>query len=213
MLENMALQEGEEHSTAPAQAKPFRFQFARFVSTILSPITVSLPVMFLVALYHQESASFLFAAIALLFLSIGPMLYIFIGVCLGKFSDIDVSIRSQRTGPFLFGIGSSILGLIVLSLYHAPKNIETVLLTTVLLGCILFIITLRWKISMHASSLSGAVTLLSALYGRIVLPAFLLVLLVGWSRVVLKRHTAAQVAAGALLTMLLILTVVLIRGT
>jgi membrane-associated phospholipid phosphatase len=214
MLDNMALEDADENPITPTttDVKTFRVQFARYVSTIFSPITVSLPAIFLVALYDHNPSSLLFAAIAVLFLSIGPMLYIVVGVSLGKFSDIDVSIRSQRLGPFLFGITSSFIGFFILRLNNAPKNLETVLLSAATIGFILMIITFWWKISMHASALSGTVTFLAVLYGKIVLPAFLLVVLLGWSRVVLKRHTAAQVTTGAILTAALTLGMLILRG-
>ena len=140
------------------------------------------------------------------------MLYILVGVSLGKFSDIDVSIRSQRVGPFLFGITSSLIGFFILQLNNAPKNLETVLLTASILGFILMIITFWWKISMHASGLSGTVTFLAVLYGRMLLLAFLLVALVGWSRVVLRRHTTAQVIGGAALSAAITLVMLMLRG-
>jgi membrane-associated phospholipid phosphatase len=214
MLDNMALEDADENPMTPttADVKTFRVQFARYVSTIFSPITVSLPAIFLIALYHQEPSSLFFAAVAVFFLSIGPMLYIAVGVSLGKFSDMDVSIRSQRLGPFLFGITSSLVGFFILQFNNAPRTLETVLLGASTIGFILMIITLWWKISMHASSLSGTVTFLAVLYGKIVLPAFLLVVLLGWSRVVLKRHTAAQVTTGAILTAALTLGILILRG-
>lgn len=217
MLDNITLQDADESPITPptatdADVKRFRIQFARFVSTILSPIAVSIPALFLVALYHQQSSSFFFAAIAVLFVSVGPMLYIAVGVSLGKFSDLDVSVRSQRLGPFIFGITSSLIGFVILQMNNAPKNLQTVLLLAATIGLVLMIVTLWWKISMHASVLSGTVTFLAFLYGMLVWPAFLLVILVGWSRVVLKRHTAAQVTMGALFTAAATLCVLLIRG-
>ena len=212
MLDNMALEDANENPMTPTEVKTFRVQFARYISIIFSPVTISLPAIFLVALYHQEPLSLFFAAIVVLFLSIGPMLYILVGVSLGKFSDMDVSIRSQRLGPFLFGITSSLIGFFILQFNNAPKNLENVLLIASTLGLILMIITFWWKISMHASGLSGTVTFLTILYGKFVLPAFLLVFLVGWSRVVLKRHTVAQVTAGAVLSAVFTFIMLVLRG-
>jgi membrane-associated phospholipid phosphatase len=65
---------------------------------------------------------------------------------------------------------------------------------------------------MHASTLSGTVTFLAVLYGAFVLPAFLLVFLVGWSRVILKRHTIAQVTAGAFLSAAITFAMCILRG-
>lgn len=213
MLDPVALQENEEHSAIPDASKPFYMQFARFISTVLSPIVVSIPALFMVSLYHQESSSALiFAGLALLFLSIGPMLYIVVGVSLGKFSDIDVSIRSQRTGPFVVSLISALIGFFILQANHAPKNLETIMLGTVLLGLLLMVTTFWWKISIHMSSISSTLTMLSVLYGQIVWPAFLLLVLVGWSRVVLKRHTLAQVMGGALVSMAATLALLAWRG-
>ena len=206
MLEKMALQEENEN---PVVTRPFHVQFARLVSTILSPALVALPFVILVAFYHQQGNAFISAAITFFFLSVGPMLYIIYGVSTGKFTDVDVSKRSQRTGPFIFGIASSLLGFGVLSLTHGQKILEVVLLMTALTGAIMMITTFWWKISIHTSALSGAVTMLSMLYGKILLPAYLLVVLVGWSRVVLHRHSKAQVTAGSIVGVLL--TVALLK--
>lgn len=178
-------------------AKPFSLQIARSVSTVLSPVAISLPFVFLVACSTNEPNTLLFAVLTLFFLSVGPLIYILIGMRLGTFTDIDVSVRSQRTGPFLFGILSSLIGLFALTMTNGPRNLESVLLITAISSTVLLLITFWWKISMHASALAGAVTMLSMLNGIVMLPAFLLVILVSWSRVVLRRHTIAQVIIGS----------------
>ena len=60
-------------------------------------------------------------------------------------------------------------------------------------------ITTVWKISIHCAVASGSVTILALLFGPWLAPAYLLVALTAWSRVVLKDHTPAQVIAGSLL--------------
>lgn len=214
-MQNMALPENDQNTEMQTELKPlkpFHVRVARLISIILSPVTVSLPFIALVASYSHESNALLSAALTLFFLSFGPTIYIIMGVRSGKFTDVDVSLRSQRTGPFLFSILSSLLGFFVLDNIHGSKNLESVLLITVISGIILMIVTFWWKISMHASSLSGAITMLSILYGKIMLPAFLLVLLVSWSRVVLRRHTIAQVTVGSLVSIVLSWLFLSIRG-
>ncbi len=194
--------------------KPLHIRFARQVSNILAPVTISIPTVLLVAFYNTKNvASALFyTCVTLFFLSFGPMLYIIIGVRLGKFSDVDVSRRKERIGPFLFGLASVLAGLIALDLINAPKNLQTLLILTAVSCIVMLFITLWWKISIHASSMAGTVTFLTALYGAIVLPAFLLVILVSWSRVVLRRHTVAQVVAGTLVSITLTSAILFIRG-
>jgi membrane-associated phospholipid phosphatase len=213
MPDPIALQEGEP-PIAPATSKPLHIHIARSISAILSPFVVSLPVILLVALYHEPNQLTVaeYTGLTLFFLSVGPMLYILVGVWRGKFTDVDVSKRSQRSGPFLFGIISAFAGFVIMALTNGPKNLQTMLLITIIGGVIMMIITLWWKISIHASSLAGAATFLTALYGSAMLYTFLLVVLVGWSRVVLRRHTLAQVLAGSFLNIALTIAALMIRG-
>jgi membrane-associated phospholipid phosphatase len=191
-----------------------RVRIARHVSNILAPATISLPFILLVAFYHAQDklSALLFACITLFFLSVGPLLYIIIGVRLGILSDIDVSRRSQRVGPFIFGIVSATIGWIILSLTDAPRNLQTVMIITVFSGIIMMVITLWWKISMHTSSFGGVATMLTVLYGAVMLPLFILLIFVSWSRVVLRRHTVSQVIAGSLAGIVLSLVILKIRG-
>lgn len=194
--------------------KPLQVRIARHVSNILAPVTVSLPFVALVALYHANNALsvVLYTLLTLLFLSLGPMAYILIAVRRGKISDLDVSRRAERVGPFLFGIASVTIGLFVLFYLQAPKNLETLLIITAISGVIMMVTTFWWKISIHASSLAASVTMLTALYGRGVLSAFALVVLVSWSRVVLRRHTVRQVIAGAVVSIVLAVVILYVRG-
>ncbi len=214
MPEHLAVDANEHPIIETPSPKPLHIRFARQVSNFLSPVTISIPGVLLVAFYRaQNLASALFyACLTLFFLSLGPMLYIIIGVRLGKFSDMGISRRRERIGPFLFSFASVLAGLIVLILFNAPKNLQTLLIITALSCIVMMVITLWWKISIHASSIAGTTTFLTALYGVIMLPAFLLVVLVSWSRVVLERHTVAQVVAGALLGITLTSAILFIRG-
>jgi membrane-associated phospholipid phosphatase len=214
MPDQIALNEDEEALIVPSPSKPLREHIARYVSNILSPISVSIPFIFLVALYHAQNmlAALAYASATLFFISIGPMAYILVGVYQGKFTDIDVSVRSQRSGPFLFSILSAFVGLLILSFFHGPRDLQTVMLAVIACGTVLMLVTLWWKISMHASALAAAVTMLTALYGNIILPAYVLLILVCWSRVVLRRHTMAQVIAGSLLSIGLSILTLAIRG-
>ncbi|HWZ17876.1 MAG TPA: phosphatase PAP2 family protein [Ktedonobacteraceae bacterium] len=191
-----------------------RMRIARYVSYILAPATISLPFILLVAFYQTQDqlSALIYACITLFFLSVGPLLYIIIGVRLGKLSDIDVSRRTQRAGPFIFGIVSVMIGWLVLTLTNGPRNLQTVMIITVFSGIIMMVITFWWKISMHASSLGGVATMLTVLYGAVMLPLFVLLILVSWSRVVLRRHTVSQVIAGSLAGILLSLVILKIRG-
>ncbi|HLX58120.1 MAG TPA: phosphatase PAP2 family protein [Ktedonobacteraceae bacterium] len=213
MQDHLAISTDQE-TISELQPKPFQLRIARYVSNILAPAPISLPFIVLVALYHAKNKplALLYALITLFFLSVGPLIYVLIGVRLGKISDVDVSRRNERAGPFLFGITSVLAGWLALILLQAPANLQTVLIITVVSGILMMLTTLWWKISIHASSMGGAATVLTALYGGVMLPTFLLLILVSWSRVVLRRHTVLQVVAGSLVSVALSLLILKIRG-
>jgi membrane-associated phospholipid phosphatase len=79
-------------------------------------------------------------------------------------------------------------------------------------GIVMVITTCWWKISVHAATLAGALTMLTALYGVILLPTFVLLGMVSWARVLLRRHTIAQVMMGSLVSIVLTVVLVRVRG-
>jgi membrane-associated phospholipid phosphatase len=214
MRNHFTIDTNEDVMLEKSFSRPFHVRFARYISNILAPVVISLPLVVLVAFYRARdlATALLYALITLFFLSLAPAMYVLIGVRQGKISDLEISNRSERAGPFLFGIMSTIIGLFILLFTNAPKNLETLLFITGISGIIMTLTTLWWKISVHASSLAGAATILTALYGMVMLPVYLLVVLVGWSRVVLRRHTVAQVVVGSLLSILLTALILKVRG-
>ena len=213
MQDHFAVDASEDVIVA-SKVKPAHVRAARVVSNILAPAPISLPLVGLVALYHAHNVplALLYALLTLFFLSIGPLIYILIAVRMGKISDIDISRRTERAGPFLFGISSVLAGWLALIILHGPRDLQTVLIITAVSGIVMMVTTLWWKISIHASSMGGAATMLTAFYGAVMLPTFLLLILVSWSRVVLRRHTVLQVVAGSRVSIALTLLVMKRRG-
>src|SRR5690348_585733 len=107
MQDHFAVDASEDVIVA-SKSKPAHVRVARHVSNILAPAPISLPLIALVALYHARNVSvaLLYAMLTLFFLCVGPLFYILIAVRMGKISDVDVSRRTERAGPFLFGISS-----------------------------------------------------------------------------------------------------------
>jgi membrane-associated phospholipid phosphatase len=117
----------------------------------------------------------------------------------GRWADRYVGAKRPRLIVLAFIIASVGVGLALLASLGAPGEL------TGYIGCmlgsvaVLAAITTVWKISIHCAVASGSVTILTLLLGPRVTPAYLLVALTAWSRVVVKDHTAAQVIAGSLL--------------
>src|SRR5215469_200828 len=85
MQDHLAADTDERTLIEVPEPKAWHVRFARYVSHVLAPAPISLPVIFLVAFYHtrDQLAAIVYAFITLFFLSIGPLIYLVIGVRLG----------------------------------------------------------------------------------------------------------------------------------
>ena len=137
--------------------------------------------------------------LAALFAAVLPTLFISYGVRRGRWSDRNVGARRPRLMVLAFITASVATGLILLAVLGAPALLTGYLAFMLASVAALAAITLVWKISIHCAVASGSVTILALLYGPPVLTAYVLVALLGWSRVVLEDHTVAQVVVGSVL--------------
>ena len=118
----------------------------------------------------------------------------------GVVSDFNVSERQERTRPFIGAAASYLAGSGTLLLLRAPTTIITLMLCYACNTAIMLLITLRWKISIHASGIAGPTTVLVYSIGPWAAVFYMLLIPVGWARVQLKAHTPWQILAGALVT-------------
>jgi membrane-associated phospholipid phosphatase len=111
--------------------------------------------------------------------------------------------RATRFIPFLWTTFFYLLGCLSLILISAPAAVTALMACYFVNGLVLMVITLKWKISIHASGVTGPVTALIFLLGGVMMPLLLVVIPVAWARVELKAHTVMQVAVGAVLSSVL----------
>ena len=137
--------------------------------------------------------------LAALFTAVLPTLFIYYGVRHGRWSDRNVGARRPRLVVLAFITGSVAAGLAVLTAGGAPRLLTGYLAFMLASVAVLALVTVVWKISIHCAVASGSVAILALFYGPPVLAGFVLVALLGWSRVVLKDHTVAQVVGGSVL--------------
>jgi membrane-associated phospholipid phosphatase len=181
-------------------------RWALIVSGLLSPLSIAIAAV-AVAGYaiHDESAlSWIALYIALSILP--PTLYIMYLVRKGIVTDFHLNIREERTKPFLIMTANTAVVFLVMLLLGAPKLILIVIATAVLQLFFMLLITLRWKISGHCTAVAGLIVLALALFGEELLPLTLLVPLVAWSRIRLRRHTLAQTVAGSFMGAVIVST-------
>ena len=150
--------------------------------------------------WHADGAVGLgWGAVAALFAGVVPMAFVSRGVRRGQWADRYVGAKRPRLIVLAFIIASVAVGLALLVGLGAPGELSGYVACMLASVGVLAAITTVWKISIHCAVASGSVTILALLFGPGLIPAYLLVALTGWSRVVVKDHTVAQVIAGSLL--------------
>ncbi len=177
-------------------------KIAAATSIIFSPFLV--PIVTILVIVHRyavtELQAFLWAAIVILFVSLIPVIFIFILFRLGRVDDLHLAVKEQRISPLFFSMVSALIGAGILHLTNAPREIIWAAIAYVVNGIVFTGITLIWKISFHSGVSTGCVTVLMFLIHAKFGWLFLLIPLIGWARVHRKRHTPLQTAIGALLS-------------
>ena len=137
--------------------------------------------------------------LAALFTAVLPTVFISYGIRRGRWEDRNVGARRPRLMVLAFITASVGTGLILLVVLGAPALLTGYLAFMLVSVAVLAAITTVWKISIHCAVASGSVTILALIYGPLVLGGYLLVVLLGWSRVAVRDHTRWQVVGGAVL--------------
>jgi hypothetical protein len=136
--------------------------------------------------------------IAVVFTAALPFAGVLLLVHRGYLVDHHISDRRQR-GPVLAATLVSIgVGLLLLTLLHAPWAVTGTVLCTVGGVVAVLVVNLWWKLSAHSAVAVFFVVGIVALLGPKAAPLLLVPPAVGWSRVRLRAHTPAQVWAGCL---------------
>jgi membrane-associated phospholipid phosphatase len=172
---------------------------AERVSYLLEPKNWIIVTTLAVGWHADGAAGFGWGALAALFAGVLPMIFISRGVRRGQWDDRYVGARRPRLIVLSFIIASVAAGLGLLAALGAPGELTGYVGCMLASVAVLAAITTAWKISIHCAVAAGSVTILALLLGPWAAPAYLLVGLTAWSRVVLGDHTAAQVVAGSLL--------------
>lgn len=171
--------------------------FAAIVSRVLEPISVLLIVLVILLFRLQLSLSSMLLTIAVfIFVMIAPSVFVVL-VALKKktLSNWDMSVREERIRlvPIIFFF--LFLGTVMLWLLGVSQVMQFCMF--MLLAFAGFVIITFWfKISGHMIVATACMTCLSVWYPGYAAFFIGLLPLLGWSRVVLKRHTVMQVVTG-----------------
>jgi membrane-associated phospholipid phosphatase len=180
---------------------PRRLRVARLVGELLSPPPILVALALAVAWHSSPTPGMavLGGTVAAVSASLLPYAVILRGVRRGRLSDKHLSVRQERIGIGVVTISSVLIGLALLAAFHAPAEMVA-LLASIAVGIVCgWVVTLWWKISVHAAIAAGAATVVLLVFGTALLAVWPLVALIAWSRVQLGDHTTAQVLAGVAL--------------
>ena len=173
-------------------------KFALCVSRVLNPVFVLGVVIMLVSLETTGSGTWivLCVLIALFFTVFAPWSIVLYMRRRGEISELFIPKRHDRLRPLFFFMTSSWLGVGILYLIYSPPALYALMVCVAVQGTIALLITMRWKISLHAMGLWAACGVVIALYGGwwAVVPAGL----VSWARFVLQAHSVSQILVGSI---------------
>jgi membrane-associated phospholipid phosphatase len=180
---------------------------ARWVSHIVSPHIVGIVLISMLAYRFSDNplSVMLWLALVLPLLVVPPLIYLLWLVQRGSIEDIYMPQRSVRLRLLAMLMVWLVGCLGLIRYWEVPPIVQSFVLATTMLVGILSVVTLFWKISFHGATISAAATITVIMAGSQAWPVVLLVPLVGWSRVRLKRHTPRQVIYGSLLGALIAL--------
>ena len=181
------------------EISPRTERIANILSIAGQPVFIPIPVFILLATKISDPVKCISVIlVSLLFVTVIPtaVTYYF-SIKLGR-KDGDIPDRTLRYRPMLLGTASYIIGTGVLYLMDAPRLMTVLMLCYALVTLVMTIITVYWKISIHSVGVVGPSMALAIAFWPWGLLYILLLPPIAWSRYVLKRHTPAQIAAGAL---------------
>ncbi|MCD9025543.1 hypothetical protein [Cohnella silvisoli] len=191
-------------------------RIAQWVSRILNPVFIVVPLYLTVALVSASSTyeALLWWAIISLGIGIAPAVFIHRGVRQGRYTDHDISKRDQRLVPFLFTIGCMITVLVLLLTLHVSVIILATFTGMISSIVIALLIThlAHWKISLHLIGITGTIVTLGLFVSPFLYYLSPIILIVGWARWRVKAHTPLQAVAGAALAAVITVAVLRLFG-
>ncbi len=212
------MRSGRATAPRPEARAAAGYRAANVLSYLINPLVLP-PVGFGLILWHFGAPGREIAfvvAVSLVFFCLVPLAYVAGMIRRGEAESLEVRRQERRLKPFLVGIASYAAGMGVMAL--AGTTAVPLLVALALLypvnTALLLLVNLRWKISVHMTSLAGFVSILlfvsltvwrelppgteAVLTAVTVAPLLVLLPLLMWARVRVGAHTPGQVMAGAL---------------
>ncbi len=171
--------------------------FALGISRVFEPLVlfVFILVMVFVRAHVPINTALWQASIILFVMIVPPIVLLLRALKKKKISNWDMSDREQRVGAFAVFLGIFAFGVLLLSLFRVPI-ITHFFLYMFGVFLLFFAVTLVYKMSGHLTGAAIWVVCVSSWFGGWTNLLILILPLLCWSRVTLKRHTVGQVLLG-----------------
>ncbi len=179
-------------------------KLAELISEIFGP-HLWMPILLMLLLLrtglNSEQLSILLPSLGTLLLVI-PFTYLHLALKIGWISKWDIPKKEERRPIIAIFIICSIISLFLVKQFGTKMFLDLfiLLLTT---GFVASAITLFWKISIHMVLDTSGVLVMNLLLGPEFWPLFILIPIVAWARLKLRRHTLFQLIAGVLLSIII----------
>ncbi len=146
--------------------------------------------------------------VSITFISIIPLIVVHIWSRYKK-ANMDLTNRKDRNVPLLI---STICFLICIITLYLITDIIGVIVLMFAYFCnllLIYLITYKWKISIHAIVVSSPIPFIIHIWGYFGFLFLIILLITTYSRLYLRRHTVAQLLAGASLGMIISTLIIL----
>lgn len=179
--------------------------FASIVSNLFHPMIISFVAFYLLLFGKLPTADNAVNALIVCFLfsNLIPISTVLLLKKTGRISDLDASKKEQRIFPLTLGIIYSGIAYLILTYMTADSLVRGLMFCYMTNTVFTIIITKYWKISIHAMGVAAPLAALWIAGFQYPLPAFIILILVSYSRVTLKAHTVYQVMAGSIAGLIL----------
>jgi len=187
-------------------------KFSKILSYLLHPILMPIIVLYIAInnvdyfylIFHNYSNTLYLIILA--FTMVLPLISAILFVKLGRVESLEMRKRKERRGPLFISILIMIIGFpIFYSIAKLSPHLSAIYISSIILLFFSFLITIRWKISLHMMGIGGATGTFIALnyiFGGIYYFIFLFFALSGllaFSRLDQKAHNESQVYVGFVL--------------
>jgi membrane-associated phospholipid phosphatase len=175
---------------------------ARWVSILFDGSVLSIPIFLALGWIETRTPGLVWAALTLIIVTGFPLAYLAMGRKRGWVSDLEMTQRSERPPFIMVSLGSDVIAFLALRTWHGPSLLTIMVLTYFCLAITMLTISRFWKISLHMAGAGGFGTALVFVFGLPAMWAYLSLPLVAWARLYRRKHSPAQLAAGAILGVL-----------